>query len=1360
MDDSTDSVKRTITTNSSPTQGWIDGIAPARVSWTGGGGVSYVEVKTGAGGAAITVLNTSLLLRGTMFFTGSGDDTVSVSRTTGGLFFANAGGNDTYVIGRGPNDTSGDVSKILSYFAIDSSTKVKLTVDDSANTTVRNVTLAQNPNSRTAYYRLSGLNNSSLYSDGLLIAANAVASLTIKGGNGGSVYNINDIAMDSSAPAFMNTGSGNDVINVGGPSNKLDSIVGTFSVSNRGGTDTLNVLDQASTSNNTYTIGSNSFARSGKTSVDWTGFNAVNLKGGAGNDTYTVTGIPGSGVKITDAGGNDKLVGPNATNAWSITGSNVVTLGTQTFNFAESLVGGSGDDSFAFKPGGQITGSLDGGSGGSNTLDYSAVTTPVLTNLAKNTSSGIGGTFANMLTVIGGTNAGNRLQGSDLTATYWMLSGQNAGSVRNFNFSNFPNLVGGAGDDYFIYDAGASITGTIDGGGGSGNGLDGSLTPSRTTVYPGSSQISLLGGTFQNLKWLKSSQTAGGTINGATGLNTFRITGPDKVTLGNLNYAYFNNLVGSTDDDRFIFSKGASLSGSIDGGSGGYNTLDYSAMTDTSLILYADGVQQVFDGLNTITGSFATIQNVIGSVAEGSNPNYNELWGYDDGNASDWIISGGLSGSVRNLNFSNFGQLNGGGGNDNFRFVDGGYVELIYGGDGVNTIDLSAKSTSVRGYLDSFNGTSFYGFQFLIGSASAGGTLTGPGGASTYNITGANAGNVGGLRFSNFSSLVAGDGNDIFNFSAAASLGGSIDGGGGVNTIDESVFTTPVSLNLAASTLTGLGATFANIQTITPGSGANTLTGPAAASTYNITGKNSGSVGTFNFTKFGTLIGGANNDVFKFTSAGLLSGGINGGDGTDSIDDSALTTAVTLNLATSSITLVGGSLSNIENVIGGSNTGNQIVGPATATTFNITGANIGNAAGISFTSFRNLVGGAGNDVFKFSNAATLTGAINGGGGTNTVDFSAYTTATGVNLLSTKMTGLGGVFSSIQSFIGGTNSGNQIAGPNTATVFNVTGPNTENVNGISFSGFGNLSGGTANDTFVFSAGASITGGLNGGAGTNTLNLSAFTTTVSVNLSNNRASGLGASFASIQSFIGGINVSNSVTGPAAGTTFNITALNTFNANSLNFSNFRRITGGVGQDIFVLSDGAGLSGLIDGGAGNNWLDYGAYTTAVTANLTTGAATGFGGALANIVNVRGGSANDKLTGNSKGNILIGGAGNDTLIGGSGRSLLIGGTGVDTVTGGAGDDLVIGLSTTLDNNNTALDSILAEWQSTTDSYATRINFIKNGGGLNGSNKLNLGTTVIDDLAANVLTGGSTSDWFFKGTKDTITDLNSGEQVN
>ena len=50
---------------------------------------------------------------------------------------------------------------------------------------------------------------------------------------------------------------------------------------------------------------------------------------------------------------------------------------------------------------------------------------------------------------------------------------------------------------------------------------------------------------------------------------------------------------------------------------------------------------------------------------------------------------------------------------------------------------------------------------------------------------------------------------------------------------------------------------------------------------------------------------------------------------------------------------------------------------------------------------------------------------------------------------------------------------------------------------------------------------------------------------------------------------------------------------------------------------------------------------------------------------------------------------------------------------------------------------------------------------MNGSVELNLGTTVIDDLAANVLTGAAGGkNWYFKGTKDTITNLKSGEQVN
>ena len=155
-----------------------------------------------------------------------------------------------------------------------------------------------------------------------------------------------------------------------------------------------------------------------------------------------------------------------------------------------------------------------------------------------------------------------------------------------------------------------------------------------------------------------------------------------------------------------------------------------------------------------------------------------------------------------------------------------------------------------------------------------------------------------------------------------------------------------------------------------------------------------------------------------------------------------------------------------------------------------------------------------------------------------------------------------------------------------------------------------------------------------------------------------------------------------------------------------------------------------------------------------------GAAGTLLRIQNVRGGLGNDTLIGNSDGTILVGGGGSNTLNGGSGRSLLIGGTGLATINGGSGGDLIIGGYTTLDNTNDALDTILAEWEST-DTYSDRIDFIKNGGGLNFTNKLNLGTTVIDNLAANVLTGSTGGkNWYYKGNNTTVTNLQPGEQVN
>lgn len=121
----------------------------------------------------------------------------------------------------------------------------------------------------------------------------------------------------------------------------------------------------------------------------------------------------------------------------------------------------------------------------------------------------------------------------------------------------------------------------------------------------------------------------------------------------------------------------------------------------------------------------------------------------------------------------------------------------------------------------------------------------------------------------------------------------------------------------------------------------------------------------------------------------------------------------------------------------------------------------------------------------------------------------------------------------------------------------------------------------------------------------------------------------------------------------------------------SSIEAIIGGLGNDSFNVSNGASLSGgagTIDGGGGVNTLGYIPFTTPVTVNLNTGAATGFGG-VANIQNVIGGTQGDSITGNGGANQLEGRDGNDTLVGLGGNDLLIDGTGSDSLDGGDGDD-------------------------------------------------------------------------------------------
>lgn len=155
----------------------------------------------------------------------------------------------------------------------------------------------------------------------------------------------------------------------------------------------------------------------------------------------------------------------------------------------------------------------------------------------------------------------------------------------------------------------------------------------------------------------------------------------------------------------------------------------------------------------------------------------------------------------------------------------------------------------------------------------------------------------------------------------------------------------------------------------------------------------------------------------------------------------------------------------------------------------------------------NINGGSNNDSFAYSNAAQ-TATFNGGGGTNT-----------------------------------------LTARNATNTWNVTSSNGGTLESITFSNMQNLTGGTGNDTFVFSNGIGVSGQVNGGSGTNTLDYNAFTTAATITYTTSTsgtASNLGNGFLNIQSIVGNFTLGTSPA-PAASTSVINSAIQSVDAST---------------------------------------------------------------------------------------------------------------------------------------------------------------------------------------------------------------------
>ncbi|MGB6836662.1 MAG: hypothetical protein WBF66_03035, partial [Dehalococcoidia bacterium] len=450
-------------------------------------------------------------------------------------------------------------------------------------------------------------------------------------------------------------------------------------------------------------------------------------------------------------------------------------------------------------------------------------------------------------------------------------------------------------------------------------------------------------------------------------------------------------------------------------------------------------------------------------------------------------------------------------------------------------------------------------------------------------------------------------------------------------------------MNRQAGTATGTGG-YGGIEQVIGGAGLDTLIGANAAATWHVTDNDAGDVGgagVFDFWSVENLTGGTAADMFVFSDGALLTGGIAGQGEDDTIDFGAFTTPSVWNVTADDAGNLNESMpfSSIENLIGGSAADRYVFGDgqvlsgaidgrggsdaidfsdySTPNAWQITADNAGTVnGGIPFTSVENLTGGAAADQFTFADGVVLAGTADGRAGSDTLDLSAY---------------------------------------GTANVWGISAPGAGTVDALGgFLAMENLVGGTDADDFVFANGAGVLGLVDGRSGYDTLDWTAYDVIHAVSVNRETLSATGTDgYAGIEQVIGGAG-SDALTGANEGNTWHVTADDAGQISSvlLDFSGFENLVGGTEVDDFILVDGVLVTGVIDGGDGSDALDLSAYASANAWEVTS---DNCGTVAAQRGSIEFGSVE----------FLIGGAAVDSFVFADGA--LLG----EALDGGAGDDVL-----------------------------------------------------------------------------------------
>jgi filamentous hemagglutinin family protein len=801
---------------------------------------------------------------------------------------------------------------------------------------------------------------------------------------------------------------------------------------------------------------------------------------------------------------------------------------------------------------------------------------------------------------------------------------------------SFADSVSGTGSTLTIENQTANTSIGIDGGAGTLSLSLAQLSDGFSGITIGSSDagtITLAATTFLDpVTLIGSGELVGAnqattyTVDGAgegsiTGFaETVTFQGITKITPGNAN-------------DTFTFADGTI--GEIDLSAGGSNEFDYSGQSGNVQVDLGNGSAT---GITTIT----SFSNLVSLVGNGTNT---ELVLSSSGSTVTIDTAGG--GDVdTTFDFTSIGKLTGGTMDDTFVFADGtiGEIDLSAGGSnefdytnqsgtvavdlgtpaatGVTTLTGVANLTSIIG--EGTDTTLTFGGgddDVVLTAIDAGGNgtvsfdgvtaINGGGGsnsleldtARTVTIDGAGSGDVSStLDWDNFAKLIASGSGDTFAF--ADGTIGEIDlSAGGSNEFDYSGQSGNVQVDLGSGSATGITTitSFSNLVSLV-GNGTNTelVLSSSTGSTVTIDTAGGGDVDTtFDFTSIGKLTGGTMDDTFVFADGTIGEIDLSAG-GSNEFDYTNQSGTVAVDLGTPAATGVA-TLTGVANLT-------SIIGEGTDTTLTFGGGD----DDVVLTA----IDAGGNGSVTFDDVT----AINGGGGTNSLELDTARTVT----------------------IDGAGSGDVSST-------------------LDWDNFAKLITSGSGDTFAFADGTIGEIDLSAG-GSNEFDYTAQSGTVAVDLGTPSATGVVT--------LTGVTNLTSVTGNGANSTLTLTngvdevVINGSDdgtvGGTFSFTDFANIDGIDGADTFSFSgaDGA-LSGDLDTGDGaasisfandardistNDFIggtltiggtlsiDYSNQTTeAITVDLGTGSATGISvfatGDIANLTSLTGNNSDTTLS-------------------------------------------------------------------------------------------------------------------------------------